>query len=37
MQQLFVYIALGAAIVFIVRKYVFPPKKKNNCDTDCEC
>lgn len=38
MQQILVYIALGLAIFFLVRKYLFKPKKKGvGCDTDCGC
>ncbi len=38
MQEILVYIALGIAIFFLVRKYIFKPKKKKgDCDTDCKC
>ncbi len=38
MQQVLVYIALGLAIFFLIRKYFFKSKrKKNGCDTDCNC
>ncbi len=36
MQEYLVYIALGIAIGFLVKKYFFS-KKKNNCDKDCNC
>ncbi len=38
MQQILVYIVLALAILFLVRKYFFKPKKKSGgCDTDCNC
>ncbi|NOQ92845.1 MAG: FeoB-associated Cys-rich membrane protein [Flavobacteriaceae bacterium] len=38
MQQILVYIALGIAILFLVRKYFFKSKNKGGgCDTDCGC
>jgi len=36
MQEYLVYIALGIAIGFLVKKYLFT-KKKDGCDTDCNC
>jgi hypothetical protein len=36
MQEYLVYIALGLAIGFLVRKYFFT-KKKGNCDPNCDC
>ncbi len=32
MQDILVYIALGIAIAFLVKKYFFKSKKKGNCD-----
>jgi hypothetical protein len=37
MQDYLVYIALGFAIAFLVKKYFFKSKKKGNCDKDCNC
>ncbi len=37
MQEILVYIALGIAIGFLVKKYFFKTKKKGNCDSDCGC
>jgi len=38
MQQILVYIAVGMAIFFLLRKFIFKPKKKKgDCDTDCNC
>jgi len=37
MQDILVYIALGLAIGFLVKKYFFKSKKKGNCNTDCDC
>jgi hypothetical protein len=36
MQEYLVYIALGLAIGFLIRKYFFA-KKKGNCDSNCDC
>ncbi len=36
MQEYLVYIALGIAVVFLVKKYFFS-KKKDNCGPDCKC
>jgi len=35
-QQILVYIALGLAIFYLVKKYFFSDKK-TGCDTDCGC
>ncbi|MEX1381875.1 FeoB-associated Cys-rich membrane protein [Lutibacter sp.] len=35
MQEVLVYIALGLAIGFLVKKYFFKSKKKSNCNTNC--
>jgi hypothetical protein len=37
MQEILVYIALFAAVAFLVRKFFFPPKKQKNCGGDCGC
>ncbi|PCH49447.1 MAG: FeoB-associated Cys-rich membrane protein [Flavobacteriaceae bacterium] len=37
MQEYLVYIVLGIAIVFLVKKYFFKKKKKGKCDSDCGC
>jgi len=37
MQDILVYIALGLAIVFLIKTYFFPSKKKGSCGTDCDC
>lgn len=36
-QEIIIYILLGAAIVYLFRKFIFKGKKKSNCDTDCGC
>ena len=36
-QQTAVYIILGIAVFYLLRKFVFKPKKKKNCGTDCGC
>ncbi len=35
MQDILVYIALGLAIAFLVKKYFFKSKNKGNCHTNC--
>lgn len=38
MQEVLVYIALVAALVYLGRKFLFKNKKeKDSCDTDCNC
>ena len=38
MQEVLVYIALAAALLFLGRKFFFKKKKnKTGCDTDCNC
>jgi len=37
MQDILVYIALGLAIGFLVKKFFFKSKNKNNCNTNCSC
>ncbi|WP_089380302.1 FeoB-associated Cys-rich membrane protein [Lutibacter agarilyticus] len=37
MQDILVYIALGLAIAFLIKKYFFKSKKKGNCNTNCSC
>ncbi|MCF6169083.1 FeoB-associated Cys-rich membrane protein [Lutibacter sp.] len=37
MQEILVYIVLGIAVVFLIKKYFFKSKKKGKCDTDCKC
>jgi predicted small secreted protein len=37
-QEVLLYVILGLAVVFLLRKFVFKPKnKKGNCDSDCGC
>ena len=37
-QEILVYVGLLLAVVFLVRKFFYNPKKKGgNCDTDCNC
>ncbi|MEO6303501.1 MAG: FeoB-associated Cys-rich membrane protein [Bacteroidia bacterium] len=35
-QQIIVYALLAAAIIFLGFKFL-KPKKKDNCDKDCNC
>ncbi|PQJ75124.1 FeoB-associated Cys-rich membrane protein [Polaribacter gangjinensis] len=37
MQQILVYVLVGAAVLFLLRKYVFNSKKSKNCSSDCGC
>jgi hypothetical protein len=37
MQEIAVYVLLILALFFLVKKYVFPSKKKGNCNTGCDC
>jgi len=38
MQEILVYIALAAALVYLGRRFLFKKKKsKNDCDSDCNC
>ena len=37
-QEILVYVGVLLALVFLVRKFFYKPKKKEgNCDTDCNC
>ncbi|MBL7919325.1 MAG: FeoB-associated Cys-rich membrane protein [Bacteroidia bacterium] len=36
MQQIIVYSLLATAIIFLGLKF-FKPKKRDNCDKDCNC
>jgi len=37
MQEVFVYIVLALALIFLARKYFFNKKKNNGCDPNCDC
>ncbi|MDH3381253.1 MAG: FeoB-associated Cys-rich membrane protein [Flavobacteriaceae bacterium] len=38
MQEILVYIAIIFAIAFLIRKFLFPSKKKKKgCDSSCNC
>jgi hypothetical protein len=37
MQELIAYTLVVLAIVFFVKKYIFPSKRSKSCDTDCGC
>ena len=39
-QDIIVYVLVAGAVVFLLFKFVkpaFASKKKENCDTDCDC
>lgn len=36
MQEVLIYVLLGAALLFLGWKYL-KPKKKDNCGPDCNC
>jgi hypothetical protein len=37
MQEIIAYILVVLAIVFLLKKFVFPSKKDKGCSTDCGC
>lgn len=37
MQEIITYTLVVLAVVFLVKKYVFPSKKDKNCNSDCGC
>jgi uncharacterized membrane protein YuzA (DUF378 family) len=39
MQQVLVYIFVGLAALFLIKKYIFKSKSKSNCGDgdDCKC
>jgi hypothetical protein len=37
LQTVAVYIILGLAVLFLLRKFVFKSKKDNGCDKGCDC
>ncbi|MDY7395746.1 FeoB-associated Cys-rich membrane protein [Aureibaculum sp. 2210JD6-5] len=36
-QSILVYIALGLALFFLIKKFFFKSKKNTGCNTDCGC
>ncbi len=37
LQEIIIYVILGLAIFYLLRKYIFKGKKKGDCDSDCSC
>ncbi|MDG1743752.1 MAG: FeoB-associated Cys-rich membrane protein [Polaribacter sp.] len=37
MQEIIAYILVFLALIFLVKKYVFPSKKGKRCGSDCGC
>ena len=37
MQEIIAYLLVFLAIIFLVKKYVFPLKKGKGCGPDCGC
>ncbi|MCI2230265.1 FeoB-associated Cys-rich membrane protein [Polaribacter sp. MSW13] len=37
MQEIIAYTLVILAVVFLVKKFIFPSKKSKNCSTDCDC
>jgi len=37
MQEFIAYILVVLAVFFLVRKYIFPSKKKKGCGSGCGC
>lgn len=36
-QEIAVYIILGFAILYLIKKFIFKPKNKKGCGPDCGC
>lgn len=36
-QEFVVYFVLGFAIFYLIKKFLWKGKDKNNCDSDCNC
>ena len=37
MQEVIAYLLVALAVVFLVKKYIFPSKKGKGCSPDCGC
>lgn len=37
MQNIIVYTLVILAVIFLLKKFVFPSKKEKGCSTDCGC
>jgi hypothetical protein len=37
MQEIITYVLIILAVVFLLKKFVFPSKKDKSCSTDCGC
>ncbi|MDG2280392.1 MAG: FeoB-associated Cys-rich membrane protein [Flavicella sp.] len=37
MQEILVYVFLGLAMVFLLKKFIFKGKNNTDCDSDCGC
>lgn len=37
MQEIITYLLVALAVVFLVKKFVFPSKKNKGCSSNCGC
>ncbi|AZJ33120.1 FeoB-associated Cys-rich membrane protein [Tenacibaculum sp. Mcav3-52] len=37
MQEVLTYLVVCGAVIFLVKKFFFKPKKNSSCDTNCNC
>jgi len=37
MQEVIMYLLVALAVVFLVKKFIFPSKKSKGCSPDCGC
>ncbi|PKH49790.1 FeoB-associated Cys-rich membrane protein [Tenacibaculum sp. Bg11-29] len=37
MQEVITYIAVGLAVLFLIKKFFIKSSKSKGCDTDCNC
>ncbi|MFK8060928.1 MAG: FeoB-associated Cys-rich membrane protein [Polaribacter sp.] len=37
MQEIITYSLVALAVLFLVKKFIFPSKKKKGCSPDCGC
>ncbi|PWG05725.1 FeoB-associated Cys-rich membrane protein [Polaribacter aquimarinus] len=37
MQEIITYTLVAVAVLFLIKKYIFPSKNHKNCNSDCGC
>ena len=37
MQEFITYLLVALAVVFLIKKFVFPSKKNKGCSSNCGC